>query len=500
MGFLSTSLPSGLPKVSHLNHEKNKELSKRIHSAFGKKHTLEFKNLSKEIASDKSKKQKLELKKLKQEQKLEINKFTSDFYAKCNVLKPVYLKFAKMKELLEIKISKTNFQITRCENLGIIKSEKKAYIMKSKKLFKTVKEDNHKIENKINLKLKEIKSQQVKFKGNLSKVAKLEIKKFKYLSSSLGRQTSKSNFQQKSDPFIKFITKATGVFERNRYLDTLKNAFGSLIPIIIIGAIGVLFSAAIFGASGNAQASLMGVILQGQVDFSGSNPGSSYIVGSTAATIAAYAQIILVPLNFVTLGSLSLYTAFLFGFFLAKKSNYRTPFFAGLFSMMAFLISTISFAPFTTLIFNGVSAEGTSIAFQFVYFGAQGLLSAIIVALVTTELFLIFDKSKTLKVKMPKSVPEGISNSFNSLIPGILAIVCVSALNSGFVLWATFGNVNTLRFEIGDPNPIVVIDRFSQGFSTMIATFVNDPLIAFASSEVGNIPIAYFYIFTLSLI
>ena len=263
---------------------------------------------------------------------------------------------------------------------------------------------------------------------------------------------------------------------------------------------GVLFSAAIFGASGNAQASLMGVILPNQVDFSGLNPGSTYIVGSTAATIAAYAQIILVPLNFVTLGSLSLYTAFLFGFFLAKKSNYRTPFFAGLFSMMAFLISTISFAPFTTLIFNGVSTSGTSIDFQVVYFGAQGLLSAIIVALVTTELFLIFDKSKTLKIKMPKSVPQGISDSFNSLIPGVLSIVCLSALNSGFVLWATFGNVNTLRFETGDPNPIVTIDRFSQGFATMVATFVNDPLIAFASSEAGNIPIAYFYIFTLSLI
>ena len=499
--FLDSTIPSDCPKTNKLGSALQKEMYLQIHSIFCKKHVSEKKELAENNSSENNEISKLKFLILKQSQSLEINKFKSEFYKQYQVLKPVYLKFTKEKLLIENKILKTRFVLANANNLKMWKIKNSEWAENNAKIAPSLRKEIQNFKNDLIVNTNKIKTElkNIKFEGKLSQNGKLEIKTFQIKASNISRQTSKIIFHKKSDPFIKLITKTTGAFERNRYLDTLKNSFGSLIPIIIIGAIGVLLTAAVFGANGNAQASLLGIILPGEVNFSGDSPGADYLTGSTASFVASYAQIFLSPLNFVTLGSLSLYAAFLIGFFLAKKSNHRSPFFAGLFSLMAFLISTINFSEFTRVIL-GVDSSPGSFGFQTDYFGAQGLLSAIVVSAVTAEIFLFVSKSQFFSIKLPQSVPKGISDSFNSLLPGIVTILLITSLNAGFVLWGTFGNVNSFEFSNSGSPPEIVIDRFSQGFTTMVATFVNDPLIAFASSDAGNLPIAFFYVFTLSLI
>lgn len=57
------------------------------------------------------------------------------------------------------------------------------------------------------------------------------------------------------------------------------------------------------------------------------------------------------------------------------------------------------------------------------YFGTTALFTAIIVGLLSTEVFIKLGKVKQLVVKMPEGVPPAVSRSFAKLIPGVLTVV-----------------------------------------------------------------------------
>ncbi|MBM7601268.1 PTS system cellobiose-specific IIC component [Virgibacillus halotolerans] len=61
---------------------------------------------------------------------------------------------------------------------------------------------------------------------------------------------------------------------------------------------------------------------------------------------------------------------------------------------------------------------------NFAWLGAQGLFVAIILALVLTELFRVLIQSK-FTIKMPEGVPEGVARSFTALIPATVILIIV---------------------------------------------------------------------------
>lgn len=62
---------------------------------------------------------------------------------------------------------------------------------------------------------------------------------------------------------------------------------------------------------------------------------------------------------------------------------------------------------------------------NFAWLGAQGLFVAIIVSILTTELFRVLMGNKKLVIKMPEGVPEGVAKSFAALFPAIIILVLV---------------------------------------------------------------------------
>lgn len=64
------------------------------------------------------------------------------------------------------------------------------------------------------------------------------------------------------------------------------------------------------------------------------------------------------------------------------------------------------------------------------YVNAQGMFVAILVALISTEIFVKLSKSDKLVIKMPEGVPPAVARSFASLIPGMIAlsVFAVSAI------------------------------------------------------------------------
>ncbi len=68
---------------------------------------------------------------------------------------------------------------------------------------------------------------------------------------------------------------------------------------------------------------------------------------------------------------------------------------------------------------------------QIAYLGTTALFTAIIVGLLSTELFVKLGRVKALVIKMPDAVPPAVSRSFAKLIPGMLTVL----------IFATFGLV-----------------------------------------------------------
>ncbi|MDE6476331.1 MAG: PTS sugar transporter subunit IIC [Erysipelotrichaceae bacterium] len=95
--------------------------------------------------------------------------------------------------------------------------------------------------------------------------------------------------------------------------------------------------------------------------------------------------------------------------------------------------------------------------------GGNGIITAILMGLLTSYIFCFFIKRKII-IKMPDSVPEGVSKAFAALLPG-LVIFTLSAVI--FVLCKTFGEGLT--------------------FTELIFKVLQTPLQAFAGSLPGVI-------------
>lgn len=89
---------------------------------------------------------------------------------------------------------------------------------------------------------------------------------------------------------------------------------------------------------------------------------------------------------------------------------------AGILSIVSLLIVTSAFvvAP------DGVTQIGGVIPKAFL--GGKGMIAAIIIGLVVGKIY-SFVLNKGWTIKLPDSVPEGVSNAFQSLIPGFLIIL-----------------------------------------------------------------------------
>ncbi|MEK5067071.1 PTS cellobiose transporter subunit IIC [Sporosarcina sp. FSL K6-1508] len=89
-------------------------------------------------------------------------------------------------------------------------------------------------------------------------------------------------------------------------------------------------------------------------------------------------------------------------------------------------------------------AEGSGL--PLIWAGSQGLFIAIIVALVSTEIFTRLLGSKRLVMKMPPSVPPAVSKSFAALFPAMIAI-SVFGLVKVFTIVAGMPDIHQAFFD-----------------------------------------------------
>ncbi|WP_203624857.1 PTS sugar transporter subunit IIC [Lacticaseibacillus sp. 866-1] len=136
----------------------------------------------------------------------------------------------------------------------------------------------------------------------------------------------------------------------------------------------------------------------------------------------------------MTMGCLALYVTIAVARELAHQLK-QDAFVSGLFSVMVFLF-------FTPLL----AQKGGTFTISMDYLGTAGMLSAMIIALVTTR-FYAFLMDKHLQIKMPDSVPPMVKMSFAALIPAIIIAAC-AALLTYLMQLTPYGNVNVALYKI----------------------------------------------------
>lgn len=200
----------------------------------------------------------------------------------------------------------------------------------------------------------------------------------------------------------KFSDKLIDIAEKvddNKYLSAIKNSFTIFLPFVVIGSFASLFA---------------NIICSTDVGLAKFIPALASLSGGFKA------------INYGTIGMISVYVCFFIGMQLAKRN--KTP---EIVTGALCVVSFISVVPnVVSVAFEDVVQTGAGLANTVT--GAQGLFIAMILSIVVSEIFSMFNKIERIKIKMPKEVPSGIATGFNVLIPAFIAVMVVSVLGSVF--------------------------------------------------------------------
>lgn len=144
-----------------------------------------------------------------------------------------------------------------------------------------------------------------------------------------------------------------------------------------------------------------------------------------------------IPINF-TNNFLAVIVSFSVAYTLAKTFDVEG-FIAGLISMISFFILT----PYTL---GAVGPLGQAFSIPNQWLGSMGLFTGILVAIISTRVFVAITR-KGLIIKMPESVPEFISKSFSSLIPGIVILTLFTVISATITING-YGSIHEIIYKV----------------------------------------------------
>lgn len=196
-----------------------------------------------------------------------------------------------------------------------------------------------------------------------------------------------------------------------RHLAAIRDSFGTMIPLIIAGSIGILVNAIVFGGAGSGYVSLLGLIAKT------ANPNLSWdaITSLLSDTSNGWGQTSKIcglafgHMNTVTVGMMSIYFSFLFGYYIAISKGFSQTIIAGLVSVAGFMLASMGAINF--------------------FMDAKGLIGAIIFGLISTELFIKLSSVRALNIKLPDGVPPAVGKSFALFLPAVITLAIIGAAN-----------------------------------------------------------------------
>src|SRR5258708_27358598 len=175
-------------------------------------------------------------------------------------------------------------------------------------------------------------------------------------------------------------------------------------------------------------------------------------IPALATLIAPYQQDILVPFQ-LSFGLMAFFLTFGVAYSLAQYRR-TEPVQPGVLAMVLFLVSSMPVRDLTSLSFGDILP----------YLGGQGLLVAIFVGILSTEVMRWFRGSR-FTIRLPKSVPPNVKRAFEALVPTFLLLTFVWAIE-WFVSSHTFVGTDLKVHQLTLPillmqifQPLVVVQN-----------------------------------------
>ncbi len=208
---------------------------------------------------------------------------------------------------------------------------------------------------------------------------------------------------------------------QNRYVKAISAGMMLTIPFTMVGAIAFLFAVAP-GEQAQAMGGFAGAFFTGWAHL-------SVKVGGYALAVYNY-----------TLGLMAVIACIGIAYNLARE-----------YKLGQIECSLVSLAVFFMVV------EGDA-----GYFGGKGIFTAIVVALVATEIYHLC-AAKNIIIKLPDSVPETISRSFSALIPFAFSVIVLGGIyvivkqTSGLHFGAWFISILQPALDVVDSYPVVLL-------------------------------------------
>lgn len=193
-----------------------------------------------------------------------------------------------------------------------------------------------------------------------------------------------SVIERSSDWFERYLVPPLGTLASNIYLQAVRDAFIIFtLPLIIAGSLFLIIA----------------------------NPPFPFLDN----LVSNYKNAILVPFQ-LSFGLMALFLAFGVAYSLAQYRR-TEPVQPGILAMVLFLVATVPITDLTTLKLGDILP----------YLGGQGLLVAILIGIMTTEVMRWFRGSR-FTIRLPKSVPKNVTRAFEALVPTFLLLTLVWGL------------------------------------------------------------------------
>ncbi|MDR1209764.1 MAG: PTS transporter subunit EIIC [Clostridiales bacterium] len=213
----------------------------------------------------------------------------------------------------------------------------------------------------------------------------------------MAEKSAKQGWSKFLDGFVDKFSLAAGAIGRQRHLGAIRDGFVTVMPIMIVGSIVTLINNFPIGSGMD---------------------GGKTMLKEVLGEIGALQWIVTLNGNvwWGTFGMLSLLAVAAIAYNLAKWYDGDK-----LSAAIVTLATYLSVVP-------QVSADGAWGNLSWGYLNSGALFVGIILALVTTEIFVRLSKADKLVIKMPDGVPPAVARSFASLFPAILTVLIVNVV------------------------------------------------------------------------
>ena len=200
------------------------------------------------------------------------------------------------------------------------------------------------------------------------------------------------------EKFTEKLTDVADVFENNKHLMVIKNAFVGIMGFIIIGSFATLFNTVLCSTT------------TGLARFS----PFAWLAGLSG---------MFSTINNASMNIMAVMIAVLMGFLYGKKNKVNE-----ITSAMVCLVSFLCVSPMFTEVTVGDTVQNVGKVLPFSSINAEGLFAAMLISIVASEMFYRLTKIDKIKIKMPPQVPKNIANTFNDLIPVALTVLVIAGI------------------------------------------------------------------------